>query len=258
MVDPFVFQTMIIRHPYHDGMELGWRSRVLDLEWRMLIHRSWLQRWSGPALEEYVRRMIGDTIVNLHRHAFNAREMAQALMPFWEQAIHRHMEDMERNWIRHTQTREQLLRPDDISFAFESREDPKAKKRAEKLLLKNLNDEQRASYAKDNSFRVKGKDGKCYEIKRARSFNVKCIDDGRKYCGQLVDTPIEDQMLAQKLLLEHEPEKFFKNANSSGGGWTIDRDALRRIQESLSTATQLRQQLMQAQLAAQFVRNGGI
>lgn len=30
-----------------------------------------------------------------------------------------------------------------------------------------------------------------------------------------LDTPVEDQMLAQKLLLEHEPDKFFKNANVS-------------------------------------------
>ncbi len=83
----------------------------------------------------------------------------------------------------------------------------------------NLDETQAAQFKKDGSFGMVGKDGKAYTISTARSFNVKG-PDGTKYCGQLVDTPIEDQMLAQKLLLEHEPEKFFKNANKSGGATT--------------------------------------
>ena len=109
-------------------------------------------------------------------------------------------------------------------------EDPKAKKKARELLMRNLDAGQLKSFKKDGEFRVTAQGGKVYTIKTARSFNV-VAEDGTKYCGQLKDTPIEDQMLAQKLLLEHEPKKFFDNANVSpsrqGSSYTIWDEAIR-------------------------------
>jgi hypothetical protein len=99
-------------------------------------------------------------------------------------------------------------------YSWGPREDPKAKEKARQLLMRNLDDGQLKSFKKDGEFRVTAKDGKVYTIKTARSFNV-TGPDGTRYCGQLADAPVEDQMLAQKLLLQSDPEAFFKNANVS-------------------------------------------
>jgi len=91
-------------------------------------------------------------------------------------------------------------------------ENPEAKAKAEKLLLDQLDKAQRAEYKESQQFHVKSCNGKMYKITRKRSFNV-TGPKGECYCGQTPDTPIEDQMLAQKLLLEHDPERLFKNSN---------------------------------------------
>lgn len=91
-----------------------------------------------------------------------------------------------------------------------------ASDKARALLLKNLDAEQKATFLDKNEFSVRAKDGNVYRITKKLSFNVHG-PDGRKYCGQLVNTPVEDQMLAQKVLLENDPQKFFDNANISGG-----------------------------------------
>lgn len=91
-------------------------------------------------------------------------------------------------------------------------ENSEAKAKAEKLLLDQLDEKQRAEYKASQQFHVKSCNGKTYKITRQRSFNV-TGPQGECYCGQTPDTPIEDQMLAQKLLLEHDPERLFKNSN---------------------------------------------
>lgn len=163
--------------------------------------------------------------------------MAAALMPHWEAQIHRFMERMEAE-CRHRGTDRyrmdmlygySAMRPAYFGYDLaRPAEDPKAKQKARELLLRNLDDGQEKSFKKNGEFRVTAQDGNVYTIKTARSFNV-VGPDGAKYCGQLVDTPIEDQMLAQKLLLEHEPDKFFKNANVSPAGGGMDWDAANAI-----------------------------
>lgn len=182
------------------------------------LRRMW--RADPRRLAEYVERLIGDTLHSwANLRVRNGHEMAQALMPMWESEIFAFMEGMERE----AQYRSPYdyggsvrIRPEDFYIDPWSppREDPKAKEKARQLLLRNLDDGQEKSFKKDGTFRVTAKNKKVYTIKTARSFNV-VAEDGTRYCGQLADTPVEDQMLAQKLLLEHDPDKFFKNANVS-------------------------------------------
>lgn len=180
--------------------------------------------WGDPReLADWVEHFIGGTVRSWYESRIgveSGREMARSLMPHWEREIHHHMERMEYEArIRRTDRYDHLyLNPHapwiGADWAFGKPEDPKAKQKARDLLIRNLDSGQEKSFKKDGEFRVTGKDKKVYTIKTARSFNV-IAEDGTKYCGQLADTPVEDQMLAQKLLLEHEPEKFFKNANVS-------------------------------------------
>lgn len=183
--------------------------------------------WGDPRrLAEFADRLIGGTLRHWDEmRVRSGREMAQALMPMWEHEIHHFMERMEyedRNRGYRGMRHDAMYFDDFGPTPWGQPEDPKAKQKARDLLLRNLDDGQAKSFKKDGEFRVTGKDGKAYTIKTARSFNV-VGPDGAKYCGQLVDTPIEDQMLAQKLLLEHDPEKFFKNANVSPAPGAVPR-----------------------------------
>lgn len=188
--------------------------------------------WGDPRrLCNYIENFIGGQVRAWHEAGVGSgsgREMAQALMPHWEREIHHNMErfeyeDRHRGRApRYFYDEMAVIRQDQwdaLRYGMDmgwprQKEDPKAKEKARQLLLRNLDAGQEKSFKKDGEFRVTAKDGKVYTIKTARSFNV-VGPDGAKYCGQLKDTPVEDQMLAQKLLLEHEPDKFFKNANVS-------------------------------------------
>ena len=87
---------------------------------------------------------------------------------------------------------------------------------AKKLLLSQLTLAQQIEYKAFSRFKVKSCDGHTYTIKAARFSNVS-RDDGMIYCGYIADAPIEDQMLAQKLLLEHDPEHFISRSNVANG-----------------------------------------
>lgn len=222
----------------YDAMVLNWRSHHFDISGGLQLRSEWARRCDPIELCSFLEEMIARQLFlfsNLQLRT--GHEMAQALMPFWEREIHHKMEEMERRALQeHGYAQPIRDNPDDALFdglaygmgtyRVGNRQyvDPfapppineKARKKAEALLLKNLSTEQAASYASDKKFALTGKDGNIYVISHARSFNVKCVSTGKKYCGQLSDAPIEDQMLAQKLLLEHDPDKFFKNANVSG------------------------------------------
>jgi hypothetical protein len=217
---PEYFEVLVVRNDYQARTTIEVWSRAYDIRLGYTLRDTWGD--PGP-LVDFIETLIGGTV----RSWFEARvgdgsgrEMARALMPMWEREIHHHMERME-----YENHRRPLRYRDEYNGFIEPRylygwdmagppEDPKAKQKARELLLRNLDAGQEKSFKKDGEFRVTAKDGKAYTIKTARSFNV-VGPDGTKYCGQLRDTPVEDQMLAQKLLLEHEPDKFFKNANVS-------------------------------------------
>ena len=219
MRDRDTFELRIEHDNYRDGSILDVRSYRYDVRLGYRLRGM----WGDPRrLADYIDLLVGGTL-----HAWASagvetgigREMAHALAPHWERQIHRFMERMEYE-DRHRAAPYRGMRHDAMYFddfgpaPWGKPEDPKAKEKARQLLMRQLDDGQEKSFKKDGEFRVTAKDGKVYTIKTARSFNV-VGPDGTKYCGQLADTPIEDQMLAQKLLLEHEPDKFFKNANVS-------------------------------------------
>lgn len=94
-----------------------------------------------------------------------------------------------------------------------------ARATAETLLLEHLTEEQAVEYRRDQSFRVISADGeRVYRVKRGWSGNVELIrPDGRvvaRYCIHPRDwVPEEDNMLAQKLLLETDEAAFNRIAN---------------------------------------------
>ena len=98
------------------------------------------------------------------------------------------------------------------------RERKVAEARAKRILLRHLDAEQRRDYERDGRFRlIKGE--RVYEVVRGRAHNVFLLDEqGRRaieYCGHVSEhVPNDDNVLAQKLLLEHREEEFLKIANS--------------------------------------------
>ena len=236
------FELLVESVDYDDRTRIAFRSHAFDVHYTVDLRGTWSQNGADPRrLADYIERLVGRTLNEwFDLRVSNGREMAQALMPHWEREIHRHMERLEYEG-RHR-------RRDHHFYEFDPRgymawdlatepEDPKAKQKARELLIRNLDAGQEKSFKKDGEFRVTAKDGKVYTIKTARSFNV-VGPDGAKYCGQLRDAPVEDQMLAQKLLLEHEPDKFFKNANvSPAQGATTAAEITMRYQDIIAQTT---------------------
>lgn len=94
-----------------------------------------------------------------------------------------------------------------------------AKDRAEALLLRSLSDKQKADLQEKNYFLVEA-GGETYKIKRGFSGNVKKLDkDGKEiqsFCIHPTENiPDADAMLAQKLLLETDHERFLRTANAT-------------------------------------------
>lgn len=93
-----------------------------------------------------------------------------------------------------------------------------AEARAEKLLVENLSLQQRLQYEKEKMFVVNGKSGYRYRIRKGRVANVDMIDRSGKIEHRLCAHPSDavpdyDTMLAQKLLLEDDEQRFIAVAN---------------------------------------------
>lgn len=91
--------------------------------------------------------------------------------------------------------------------------------KARKLLMVCLTPYQRYEFLEYGEFHVAGLDGFTYVIREQFGHNVFRIEDGDQtwiYCLVTADwgVPKFDLMLAQKLLLEREPEAFFEKANA--------------------------------------------
>ncbi len=97
----------------------------------------------------------------------------------------------------------------------------RADRKAEDLLRRYLTEEQRETLDRKGHFYVLAKNGQLFQINRGRSRNVRHIDPatgkpGKTYCVHpTLDVPDADTMLAQKLLLECDIERFFSLANVS-------------------------------------------
>lgn len=240
-----------IRRDYRDeSLAILWRSQLYDAHGELHLRHDWAYRCGDPSpLVRYIDELVGGTLRNFDRCQIDPQaghEMAIALEPGFLRQIYHFMERMEgRPRFDEIYRRDAAILSHDTGWEslrvpWFPPEDPAATKKATALLISNLDAGQRKSFAEKKLFVVVAKDQKAYTIKHARSFNV-IGPDGTKYCGQLADTPIEDQMLAQKILLENDPEKFFKNANSSPGsdmtGMRImmhgDGDPLRRQRQDV-------------------------
>ena len=91
--------------------------------------------------------------------------------------------------------------------------------RARELLRSHLNEAQRAEFDRTGSFVVVAASGRRYRIRTAATFNVRDETASNDYCIQFRfdrqsrDIPLEDVMLAQKVLLECDEPEFLRVAN---------------------------------------------
>jgi hypothetical protein len=89
-----------------------------------------------------------------------------------------------------------------------------AEARARALLIRLLAPVQRDELERRECFTVQVPGRGRFAILPRRTLNVLNLDSGECYCCiTATDVPLSDLMLAQKLLLEHDPEQFFAIAN---------------------------------------------
>lgn len=93
-----------------------------------------------------------------------------------------------------------------------------ARRKARRLLLRNLTPEQRVSYRRSRSFVAVSPTGVRYLIKFGRHANVYILDEEGKAVASLCGfpsekVPNEDTLLAQKMMLESCEEEFLEVAN---------------------------------------------
>lgn len=120
-----------------------------------------------------------------------------------------------------------VRRPDDdrATLGFlrlcEARHDARvaARTRASALLRNHLDETQRDEFERQGRFRLVAASGHRYRIKGSPTFNVRDETLGVDYCIHFRSDPdcwripIEDLMLAQKLLLECDEPAFLRIAN---------------------------------------------
>lgn len=100
----------------------------------------------------------------------------------------------------------------------ERQERAAARERGRQLLLANLSAEQRAEYETHQRFHIRTPSGRRFCIEHGRAHNVFELDAAgrriREFCGHVGEhVPDEDNVLAQKLLLENDEETFIRIAN---------------------------------------------
>ena len=94
------------------------------------------------------------------------------------------------------------------------RYDPAADRRARALLSRLLSREQCTQWETQGFFQVDVAGRGTFRILPRATFNVVQVASGECYCGvSPTPIPVPDLMLAQKLLLELAPERFFAVAN---------------------------------------------
>lgn len=108
----------------------------------------------------------------------------------------------------------------EIAHAFELKE---ARDRSRALLEEFLTAEQRDELLHSACFHVQGADGFRYQIRLGQAHNVFRVNEtGQRVIEYCLITkgilPVCDQLLAQKVLLETDPETFHKTANA----WSLE------------------------------------
>ena len=85
--------------------------------------------------------------------------------------------------------------------------------RARETLVHCLNEVQRAEFERSGSFSVAAQDGKIYKVIEEDNFNVIGPDGWRYCCVPAENLVVYDKMLASKLWLEAEFDRFMRVAN---------------------------------------------
>lgn len=134
-----------------------------------------------------------------------------------------HSPDPREDAIRRTRARAQAMR--------RRVRDRQARKRAEELLLEQLDAEQAREWRSARHFHVETADGRRrYRIRYGVAGNIELVKDGdreveqgsylRRYCAHVYndcagdyEPPVEDNVLAQKFLLENDEQAFLQVAN---------------------------------------------
>ncbi|MBI3530416.1 MAG: hypothetical protein HY067_20925 [Betaproteobacteria bacterium] len=89
-----------------------------------------------------------------------------------------------------------------------------AEARAMQLLLRVLRTAQRDEFLRYGYFTVDARGLGRFQILQRCVFNVLSVESGIAYCAVPdITVPIPDLMLAQKLILENDPARFFQVAN---------------------------------------------
>jgi hypothetical protein len=96
----------------------------------------------------------------------------------------------------------------------------RAKAKAEQLLVEHLTEEQEKAWKENRAIFVTAKSGRRFKIKEGRAGNIEEINaEGksiRSFCVHVepYNVPDADNVLAQKLALEHNEEALLRVANS--------------------------------------------
>lgn len=164
-----------------------------------------IARLSGRALHR-----VGRAWIRRQRFAFEGKAAisAQSSPVVGLSALYRAVRARRATSFLPTRVRMPSVRgkPGDLRQAAESR--------ARHLLISLLNARQRADFQSYGYFVVTMHTGRIFCVLPRFVFNVVDLCSGDRYCCMPeVDIPLADLMLAQKLLLESDPETFFAVAN---------------------------------------------
>ena len=144
-----------------------------------------------------------------------------AIWAGWSQAIEESKAQkkarlkQEREWAAQAEERRRLAAIESERLRVAQAE---AVAKAEVLLREHLAEPQRADYDRLKEFLVKAQSGRTYRIKKGWSGNVELLDDEgaaiMRFCIHPSEScPDQDNMLAQKLLLESDEDAFDRIAN---------------------------------------------
>jgi hypothetical protein len=89
-----------------------------------------------------------------------------------------------------------------------------AARRALRLLYRTLNPLQRWEFSRRGHFTIDAPGWGRFQVLPRSIFNVLSLETGVAYCvSTMMPLPVPDLMLAHKLLLENDPDRFFCTAN---------------------------------------------
>lgn len=116
----------------------------------------------------------------------------------------------------HTLTVEEPLHIRNVDWGEEITWQRQAEERAWTLLLQHLSEDQRDCMTRRNEFQVRAADGRLYTLRLSKTNNI-MREDGTVFCAGPENVPLGDFLLAQKLLLESDPEALLRHAPNRNG-----------------------------------------